>query len=618
MRLKSIWISNYKNLQNFSLSFDGESFLDIFVGKNGTGKSNFFEALVEVFHFVFSSVKRRSQIGFSFDLVYEITGQEVRIHYENGQMVVNGRQRATIGSVPVPDNLIIYYSGHSDTIDKTVRAYAKSYARRNKKWTGDEARKFISIGSEYKEMLLSILLMQSDDCAARQYVCTKLGIDATSETATLTLTPPRFRHQTVEVGDTQSFLWGSQGISLAFVERLLNCVRGGFSRDSIFNPEQNLYSIPINRDLFAKEFENTTASDLFRSLDNLKTLGMFKSLSIPIGLDNGQPILVKDFSDGQFQSIYIFAISELFKDRNCVTLLDEPDSFLHPEWQFEFLKQVVDIAGTEAAQTNHVLLSSHSASTITKSEKPEIQIFEIGENGVGVTSKPKASVVETLSAGLITLSETEASLGIYETVENTTGAILFTEGPSDKRILDEAIRKLYPDERPGIDIVPTFGRAFLRTLFASGELSNRYGDRKMFALFDFDEAYADWYRLTADSIVQDDPHRCTAKKLAHTSHYAMLLPVPEHDALKRLALDGDGNPIGTERACLSIEHLFCDADNLGDHFSSSDIVGRGPVIKFRGSKTTFASETVPQFPPEKFEIFRHIFNVVTAEIAAPA
>jgi predicted ATPase len=41
MRLKSVWISNYKNLRDFPLSFDGDSFLDIFVGKNGTGKSNF-------------------------------------------------------------------------------------------------------------------------------------------------------------------------------------------------------------------------------------------------------------------------------------------------------------------------------------------------------------------------------------------------------------------------------------------------------------------------------------------------------------------------------------------------------------------------------------------------
>ena len=34
MRLKSVYISDYKNLKDFSLEFDGNSFIDVFVGKN--------------------------------------------------------------------------------------------------------------------------------------------------------------------------------------------------------------------------------------------------------------------------------------------------------------------------------------------------------------------------------------------------------------------------------------------------------------------------------------------------------------------------------------------------------------------------------------------------------
>ena len=46
MRLQHVHISDYKNLKDFTLSFDNDSFLDVFVGKNGTGKSNLFEALI--------------------------------------------------------------------------------------------------------------------------------------------------------------------------------------------------------------------------------------------------------------------------------------------------------------------------------------------------------------------------------------------------------------------------------------------------------------------------------------------------------------------------------------------------------------------------------------------
>ena len=50
MRLKKVWIQEYKNLKDFTVEFNGCNFVDIFVGKNGSGKSNFFEALLEIFH----------------------------------------------------------------------------------------------------------------------------------------------------------------------------------------------------------------------------------------------------------------------------------------------------------------------------------------------------------------------------------------------------------------------------------------------------------------------------------------------------------------------------------------------------------------------------------------
>ena len=52
MRLTSLYIGQYKNLRDFSLSFGGGSFIDVFVGKNGTGKSNLFEALIEIFRHI--------------------------------------------------------------------------------------------------------------------------------------------------------------------------------------------------------------------------------------------------------------------------------------------------------------------------------------------------------------------------------------------------------------------------------------------------------------------------------------------------------------------------------------------------------------------------------------
>ena len=147
-----------------------------------------------------------------------------------------------------------------------------------------------------------------------------------------------------------------------------------------------------------------SAQELFRQFDNLKTLGMLAEVSIPLRLIGGPDATISHFSDGQFQSIYIYSIVELFKDRNCITLLDEPDSFLHPEWQFAFLKQVFEITDT-AAKNNHVLMSSHSASTITTANESVINLLEFDGTKVVVTKVNKADVIKSLSAGLIAFSE---------------------------------------------------------------------------------------------------------------------------------------------------------------------------------------------------------------------
>jgi recombinational DNA repair ATPase RecF len=59
MRLTSVYISQYKNLKNFTLNFDGNSFIDVFVGKNGSGKSNLFEALIEIFRHLYEYGKNK-------------------------------------------------------------------------------------------------------------------------------------------------------------------------------------------------------------------------------------------------------------------------------------------------------------------------------------------------------------------------------------------------------------------------------------------------------------------------------------------------------------------------------------------------------------------------------
>ena len=132
MRLKSVFISQYKNLRNFSLDFDGSSFLDVFVGKNGSGKSNLFEALIEIFRHLDES--RTAAVAFPFDyrIHYEIDGTETSIEWKNGKLTVNGRTRRTTTNIDLPENVLIYYSGHNPTVNELESRFRKF--RQGVKW----------------------------------------------------------------------------------------------------------------------------------------------------------------------------------------------------------------------------------------------------------------------------------------------------------------------------------------------------------------------------------------------------------------------------------------------------------------------------------------------------
>ncbi len=74
MRLKSVYIGQYKNLRDFTLTFDSNSFIDVFVGKNGTGKSNLFEALIEIFRHLVEYDKSKAEFEFNYSIRYELRG----------------------------------------------------------------------------------------------------------------------------------------------------------------------------------------------------------------------------------------------------------------------------------------------------------------------------------------------------------------------------------------------------------------------------------------------------------------------------------------------------------------------------------------------------------------
>src|SRR5690606_11173768 len=147
------------------------------------------------------------------------------------------------------------------------------------------------------------------------------------------------------------------------------------------------------------------------------------------------------------------------------------------------LNQIFEITDQQSVN-NHVLMTTHSPSTLTSYRESHLNIFEINdENKVVCHKMIKADIIHSLSSGLISLTQNEAKLNINHFLNNRSGAVLFTEGITDEMIIEAAWDKLYPGTKPNFEIQNAFSCGFLRNLIKDEELYRNANGRKFFSLF---------------------------------------------------------------------------------------------------------------------------------------
>lgn len=624
MRLKHLHIiGEYKNLKDFKLDFDGTSFIDVFVGKNGTGKSNLFEAFLEIFKHLYDN---NYPIRFNYKLYYEIRDRNVEIHWEdpNWQNRLDNNDKVAVPIAPsyLPSNLLIYYSGHNDTIGNFIEDFNETHReklnrnRNNANFNNDDARLFFGIGKEYKNILLTSVLLQSDDLHLKQIIIQKLGITAVSTEIKMVFQKPFFasKEDTFDEFDADNRFWGAEGYFRTILNEIWEVAKIANTpvRDEgkIVKGDSEEYILYRSFEDFKNKFSNKSIFEIFITLDNLKTIGLLKEIDIEVTLTSGKKISLGQFSDGQFQSVYILSIAEIFKEHNCISLLDEPDAFLHPEWQFTFFDQLNEISSA-SSDSNHLLISSHSAITLIKFIKDKVNYFELHDTKGLISNKiPKKIAVNKLSKNIIKLHEQEQLLSIINTIQIENKPVLFTEGKTDPLIIKVAYERLYPEEE--IPFIPfyCFGHKSVAQIMRDQDIQNDMNGLPIFGLFDFDKAFNTFNGFNDDFLI-DDYSSGSVKQLAGKAVYAIMLPVPEND-IKKQVINPTTTQCYNDRSVLTIEHLFFDYVDTANFKEDTSIPGN--PLRFVGDKVNFAKNVVSKLPNDAFEIFRPMFLFMKSKI----
>ena len=130
------------------------------------------------------------------------------------------------------------------------------------------------------------------------------------------------------------------------------------------------------------------------------------------------------------------------RDSPDVLLLDEVDASLHPSMMRNMLGVIQNIFLKNDIK---VILVSHSPSTIALS--PEESIFIMNKSGENrIEKRSKKEALSILTEGFATLNDIEPTLSIDYNLSKTDLPVLFTEGITDKIIIEEAWKKLNPDK----------------------------------------------------------------------------------------------------------------------------------------------------------------------------
>jgi predicted ATPase len=116
---------------------------------------------------------------------------------------------------------------------------------------------------------------------------------------------------------------------------------------------------------------NLYSNDFYILLQQASSIGQIEDISNFqfIKKDVENPLFFEDLSEGERQRIGLLSAFAVYQGKETLFLLDEPDAFAHPRWQWDFIpdiKHQIDIEN----QIQQVIFATHSPIVISSLTDP--------------------------------------------------------------------------------------------------------------------------------------------------------------------------------------------------------------------------------------------------------
>ena len=181
-----------------------------------------------------------------------------------------------------------------------------------------------------------------------------------------------------------------------------------------------------------------SAFDLFIRFELLIQAGILDSIDFQI-VKEGVEINPVDLSEGEKQLAQFLCLLEATKDYRALFLLDEFDSFLHPNWQRRFAEIIDGIS-----ITGQVLFTTHSPLTLGKVRKENIRILKEGKIYIPSVDTYNRDITEVLDE---IMEVTKRPVEIEKAIKEFRNAAMHGKKDEAYRSIEE-LKVLLSDEDP--------------------------------------------------------------------------------------------------------------------------------------------------------------------------
>ncbi len=399
MRLDHLGIPNYRNLRSFSIDFDESQPTTVLLGRNGTGKANLIEAIVEIF--------RELELGgapaFAYTLDYVCRDHKIRIDADPARtskrldITVNGKpvtQTAFQREIDIylPNYVFAYYSGWSSRLERHFDRPTRKHYDRILKSPDRELplRRLFFCRKEYSQLvLLAFFLTQSG--AARQLLEQYLGIKQ-FESALFMLKTPWWRgsgspNKTQQAEGDPRF-WYARGAFKGFLGRLWNRALApirnteAIERDVRRQGEstERLYLFIKNEaELAALKEQDEDSKTLFGYLESLFLCDLIDEVRVTVERTDGSRVKFIQMSEGEQQLLTVLGLLLFTQNDESLYLLDEPDTHLNPVWTYDFLKLLQENIRAEKGQ---LIVATHNPLMIGSLHKNQVRVLARTDDGI--------------------------------------------------------------------------------------------------------------------------------------------------------------------------------------------------------------------------------------------